>query len=127
MTFVFAVEILTRFAVSFPNWRMFFRSKANCFDLFLAIATLIIQIPPIHNSSVYGWLTIFQIVRVYRVIMAIPVTRDLLVLAVRASLKIDQSLEQRVQYSELDVLLVLDNVLCFHPGVSITPRRYPHR
>jgi voltage-dependent calcium channel len=28
---------------------------------------------------VYGWLTIFQLMRVYRIIVAVPVTRDLLV------------------------------------------------
>ena len=50
----------------------------NCVDLFLVVATCIIQIPPIHNSSVYGWLTIFQILRIYRVIIAIPLTRNLL-------------------------------------------------
>ena len=78
-TVIFDVEIIIRFVISFPDWRSFFRKKANCFDLFLAIATSIIQIPAIHDSSVYGWLTIFQIMRVYRIIMAVPVTRDLLV------------------------------------------------
>jgi voltage-dependent calcium channel len=78
-TVLLAVEIVIRFGVSFPDWRRFFRSQSNCFDLFLVVATCIIQIPVIHNSSVYGWLTIFQIMRVYRVIMAVPVTRDLLV------------------------------------------------
>jgi len=79
VTIIFDFEILLRFAVSFPDWRTFFYYKSNCFDLFLAVVTSIIQIPAIHNSSVYGWLTIFQILRVYRVIMAVPFTRDLLV------------------------------------------------
>ena len=78
-TIIFDVEIIIRFGVSFPDWRYFFRKKANCFDLFLVISTSLIQIPTIHNSSVYGWLTIFQIMRVYRIIIAVPVTRDLLV------------------------------------------------
>lgn len=86
MTLIFAVEIVIRFAVSFPDWRRFFRSKSNCFDLFLAVATCVIQIPAIHDSSVYGWLTIFQIMRVYRVIMAVPITRDLLVLSILSPL-----------------------------------------
>ncbi len=80
-TIIFDLEIILRFVISFPDWRSFFRKKANCFDLFLAIATSILQIPSIHNSSVYGWLTIFQIMRVYRIIIAVPVTRDLLVLS----------------------------------------------
>lgn len=77
-TVIFDVEIIIRFVISFPDWRAFFH-KVNCFDLFLAIATSIIQIPAIHDSNVYGWLTIFQIMRVYRIIIAVPVTRDLLV------------------------------------------------
>lgn len=78
-TVIFDVEIIIRFVISFPDWRVFLRKKTNCFDLFLVITTSIIQIPAIHNSSVYGWLTIFQIMRVYRIIIAVPVTRDLLV------------------------------------------------
>ena len=78
MTGVFAVEIVIRLAAYFPRWRSFFRSKRNCIDLGLAIATCIIQLPVIHNSDVYGWLTIFQILRVYRVILEIPITRKLL-------------------------------------------------
>jgi hypothetical protein len=82
-TAVFAFEIILRFMISFPDWRSFFRKKTNCVDLFLAIATSVIQIPAIHNSGAYGWLTIFQIMRVYRIIIAVPVTRDLLVSIVR--------------------------------------------
>ena len=33
-TGVFMVEIILRFAFYFPNWRLFFRVKRNCFDLF---------------------------------------------------------------------------------------------
>ena len=40
--------------------------------------TTIIQIPIIHNSEGYPWLTIFQIARFYRVIIAIPNMRRLL-------------------------------------------------
>lgn len=79
-TIIFDVEIILRFAISFPDWRTFCRKNTNVVDLFLAIATSIIQIPAIRNSGPYGWLTIFQIMRVYRVIKAIPITRDLLVL-----------------------------------------------
>ena len=79
-TIIFDIEIILRFAISFPDWRSFFRKRTNLIDLFLAIATSVIQIPVIRDSGAYGWLTIFQIMRVYRVIMAIPVTRDLLVL-----------------------------------------------
>ena len=81
MTLMFDVEIIIRFIVSFPDWRNFFRKSRNLCDLFLAVSTSIIQIPPIHNATAYGWLTIFQILRVYRVILAIPMTRNLLVIS----------------------------------------------
>ena len=49
-------------------------------DLSLAIITAIIQLPPIHLSGQpYFWMTFFQIVRIYRVVLAVPLTRDLIV------------------------------------------------
>lgn len=77
VTLVLLFEIIVRFIV---EWRTFFHSKRNSVDLILAIVTTIIQIPQIHNSGQpYAWLTIFQIARVYRVVLAIPVTRNLIV------------------------------------------------
>lgn len=77
-TLLFAVEIAARFACYFPNWRQF-ATKSNFFDLFLAVITCIIQLPVIKNSgSLYRWLTIFQILRFYRVLKAIQFTRELL-------------------------------------------------
>ncbi|CCG82254.1 Calcium channel subunit Cch1 [Taphrina deformans PYCC 5710] len=77
-TIIFAVEIVCRFAVHFPHWRDFL-TFSNLFDLFLVVVTCVIQIPPIkHSGSLYRWLTVFQIVRSYRVIQAIPLTRDLI-------------------------------------------------
>ena len=126
MTIIFAIEIVVRFAISFPDWRVFFRSKSNCFDLFLVAATCVIQIPPIHDSGVYGWLTIFQILRVYRIIMAVPVTRDLLVRHWHPRLTSDQSPEQRVRYIELDLLLVHDHVLLCDFGLSVDAGGHPN-
>src|SRR5204863_3811640 len=49
-------------------------------DLGLAIITTIIQITSIRNSGQpYAWLTVFQILRVYRVVMAVSLTRELIV------------------------------------------------
>ena len=45
------------------------------------IGSTIIQIPAIHNSTVYPWLTIFQLMRFYRVILEIPRMKPLLVCA----------------------------------------------
>jgi hypothetical protein len=77
ITFLLLLEIVLRFAV---DWRHFFESKMNIADLLLALVTTIIQLPPIHKSGQpYAWLTIFQILRIYRVVLAVPMTRDLIV------------------------------------------------
>ncbi|KAI8139587.1 Ion transport protein-domain-containing protein [Fennellomyces sp. T-0311] len=74
----FLVEIIIRFASYWPRWRPFFESKANRMDLFIAIVTCIIRIPPIHdNQRVYAWLTGFQVLRIYRVVVIFPRVRTL--------------------------------------------------
>ncbi|KNG51313.1 calcium channel subunit cch1 [Stemphylium lycopersici] len=80
VTLILFVEIIIRFIV---DWRHFFRSKRNIVDLMIAIITVIIQLPAIktaHNGKAYAWLTIFQILRVYRVVLAVPMTRDLIMI-----------------------------------------------
>ncbi|KAL1918646.1 uncharacterized protein VTP21DRAFT_2668 [Calcarisporiella thermophila] len=77
-TLIFLLEIILRFISYMPNYRKFFRSKANCFDLFLAISTTIIQLPPIPQSPAYKYLTALQIARGYRIIVAIPLLRKLM-------------------------------------------------
>lgn len=78
-TLAFFVEIVIRFAGSFPDYRSFVKRTANMVDLFLVGTTCIIQIPLIRNSDVYPWLTVFQLMRFYRVILAFPRMRPLLV------------------------------------------------
>lgn len=76
VTLVLLVEIILRFA---SDWRRFHKSRRNWFDLGLVIITCIIQIPFIKNSGrPYSALTLFQILRVYRVVLAISMTRDLI-------------------------------------------------
>jgi len=76
VTFILLLEILLRFIT---DWRNFFHSRRNLFDLGLAIITAIIQIPQIRNSGqAYAWLSFFQILRIYRVVMAFTLTRDLI-------------------------------------------------
>ncbi|KAH6614999.1 calcium-channel protein CCH1 [Boeremia exigua] len=78
VTLVLLAEILVRFIV---DWRHFFRSTRNVTDLVIAIITVVIQLPAIkqaHDGRAYAWLSIFQIMRVYRVVLAVPVTRDLI-------------------------------------------------
>ncbi|RDW94337.1 calcium channel protein BcCCH1 [Coleophoma crateriformis] len=78
VTFVLLFEIIVRFAV---DWRGFHRSWINWFDLALAIITTIIQLPQIHSSgNAYAWLTVFQILRIYRVVIAVSITRSLIML-----------------------------------------------
>lgn len=62
------------------DWRRFHKSKRNLVDLALAVITTIIQIPVIkHSGQPYAWLTIFQIIRIYRVVLAVEMTRTLIV------------------------------------------------
>lgn len=78
VTLILLVEIIIRFVV---DWRYFFQSNKNWFDLGLAIITSIMLIPPIRNSGQpYAWLTVFQILRSYRVIIAVPITQSLITL-----------------------------------------------
>ena len=77
VTSVLLVEIFLRFAV---DWRNFHKHPRNWVDLFIAVITTIIQAPSIRNSGQpYAWLTFFQIIRIYRVVLAVPLTRDLIV------------------------------------------------
>ncbi|KAK4224624.1 putative calcium-channel protein [Podospora fimiseda] len=76
VTIMLDVDILIRLAIDF---RGFHRKYRNLFDLLLAIVTTVILLPPIRNSGqVYNWLTFFQIVRVYRVVLTIPMTASLI-------------------------------------------------
>ena len=77
MTLILLLEILLRFLV---DWRNFHTNKRNWVDLGLAVTTAVIQIPRIRDSEQpYAWLTVFQIIRIYRVVLAVPMTRKLIV------------------------------------------------
>ncbi|KAG9312661.1 Ion transport protein-domain-containing protein [Chiua virens] len=78
ITFAFDIEIVFRIATEFPEWRNFFYHGNNWIDLILAIGCSVIQIPFIHNSNVYPWLTIFQLARFYRVILVVPRMKPLM-------------------------------------------------
>ncbi|KAG0025903.1 calcium channel protein [Podila clonocystis] len=77
-TVAFSVDITIRFLSYLPQPKDFFGSKKNMVDLFLAIATLVIQIPPIHNSHAYVYLTVFQVLRIYRPIIYVERLRSLI-------------------------------------------------
>ncbi|KAL2871987.1 calcium channel protein CCH1 [Aspergillus lucknowensis] len=81
ITFVLLAEIILRFIT---DWRKFHQQRRNWFDLALVIITCVIQIPAIKNSGrPYSVLTLFQILRVYRVVLAFSVTRNLITLVFR--------------------------------------------
>ncbi|KAF8935698.1 calcium channel protein [Haplosporangium bisporale] len=61
-------------------------NKKNMVDLFLAIATLVIQIPPIHNSRAYVYLTVFQVLRIYRPIIYVERLRSLIIVDEQTSM-----------------------------------------
>lgn len=76
VTIILDIEIFIRIIADF---RSFHRHKRNIVDLGLAIATSVIVLPPIHNTTeVYAWLTVFQILRVYRIVLAVPMTAKLI-------------------------------------------------
>lgn len=76
VTLVLVLEIVLRFLA---DWRNFHKDRTNWLDLGIAIITAVIQIPPIHGSGqAYEWLTFFQIIRFYRVVFAVSLTRDLI-------------------------------------------------
>lgn len=77
VTIILDIEMAIRVIA---DWRNFYRSWQNIFDLSLAVITSIILIPPIRATRAYWWLTAFQILRVYRVVLAIPITRGLILL-----------------------------------------------
>jgi hypothetical protein len=78
VTLLLIVDIVLRFIA---DWRGFRHDKKNWIDLGLAVITAIILIPPIKNSGQpYAWLTVFQILRTYRVIIAVPITKSLITL-----------------------------------------------
>ena len=79
ITVAFDIEIFIRVAAHLPDWRAFFYRGQNLLDLLLAVGSTIIQIPAIHDSSVYPWFTVFQLARFYRVILEIPRMKPLLV------------------------------------------------
>ncbi|KAK3383891.1 Ion transport protein-domain-containing protein [Lasiosphaeria ovina] len=76
VTIFLDIEIAIRLVADF---RRFHHRMSNLFDLMLAVITTIILIPPIRNAGqVYNWLTVFQLLRVYRLVLVIPMTKKLI-------------------------------------------------
>ncbi|PGH21484.1 hypothetical protein AJ80_03152 [Polytolypa hystricis UAMH7299] len=76
VTVILLVEIFLRLG---SDWRNFFKSPRNWVDLALAIITSVIQLPPIRNSErAYAAMSVFQVLRIYRIVLAFSVTRELI-------------------------------------------------
>ncbi|KAJ9202067.1 hypothetical protein DTO207G8_55 [Paecilomyces variotii] len=81
VTFVLLIEIILRFA---SDWRRFHKSRRNWVDLALAVITCVILLPPIRTDErAYSALTLFQVLRIYRIVLAFAVTRDLIMIVFR--------------------------------------------
>ncbi|KAI8993323.1 Ion transport protein-domain-containing protein [Pilobolus umbonatus] len=100
-TFFFSFEIILRMIGS-NDWMHFWSSRRNLFDLFLVITTCVIQLPMIQDSWVYRYLTIFQILRVYRLFSCFPRVERLLIAALGTG--------ENVIY--VMVFLILTTALC---------------
>lgn len=76
----FLVEIVLRLLAQRRDLKAFFKDKMNTTDLLIAVVTCIIQLPWIkQHQLIYIWFTGFQVLRIYRVIVAIPRLRNLMV------------------------------------------------
>ncbi|KAF9585747.1 calcium channel protein [Lunasporangiospora selenospora] len=76
-TIIFLIEICIRIA-GHTTWSLFWKRKSNKCDLFLAIVTTVLLLPQIRSWEWYRYLTVFQVMRSYRLIPAIPGVRDLM-------------------------------------------------
>ncbi|CAO3684026.1 unnamed protein product [Rhizopus microsporus] len=75
----FLVEMVLRLLAQRRDLKAFFKDKMNTTDLLIAVVTCIIQLPWIkQHRLIYIWFTGFQVLRIYRVIVAIPRLRNLM-------------------------------------------------
>ena len=72
------IEISLRIFAYGREWSIFFECGRNSFDTFLAAVTTILMVPYIQETSVYPWMTIFLLMRWYRIILAIPPLKPLI-------------------------------------------------
>lgn len=68
---IFALEILIRI-MGRINWKTFWKSHRNRFDLIIAVATVLDEIGYIRNSQCHLYLLTFKVLRSYRVAYLFP-------------------------------------------------------
>ncbi|KAI8370635.1 Ion transport protein-domain-containing protein [Radiomyces spectabilis] len=76
-TFLFAVEIFIRLAGA-KTWNYFWSSYRNRADFIIAIITLVIELAFVKHGQAYRYLTLFSILRSYRLIFLLPRVLSLL-------------------------------------------------
>lgn len=80
LSLAFLFEILVRLLSDIKDLKGFFKNKMNSTDFIIAVITCTIQIPPIQKHTlVYIWFTGFQVLRIYRLVAAVPRLRSLMV------------------------------------------------
>ncbi|AAS51085.1 ACL143Cp [Eremothecium gossypii ATCC 10895] len=79
LSFVLMIETLIRLFLYAPAFWKFLAKPTYVYDLIVAIISIIITQPLVHDKlgRTYYWLSIFQISRFYRVVLAFKITRNL--------------------------------------------------
>lgn len=75
---IFSLEIIIRM-IGRVNWKMFWKSHRNRFDLLIAVATILDEIIYIRNSQCHMYMLIFKVLRSYRVAYLFPGVLSLVV------------------------------------------------
>jgi hypothetical protein len=85
--FIVSLVLLTEIAIRISiDWRHFLNHKRNILDLTIALVTTVITIPGIGLSEVVcASLSLFQVLRIYRLVLAAPFTRTYAVRALSSN------------------------------------------
>jgi hypothetical protein len=70
-TIYFAIEIVMRIMAA-ESWSSFWKKHSNRVDVFIAVATSVIQLPIVRQLTWYRYLTVFNVLRFYRVVPLVP-------------------------------------------------------
>lgn len=71
---IFGFEMILRFIAYYPDWRSFISSRTTWIDMLLAIAN-IVTLFFYYDREVYSWMTVFQLLRIHRVVGSIRYAR----------------------------------------------------
>lgn len=107
-------EIALRFTCKAKGTRY---RPSDWVDLMLAVITTVIQIPAIYDhGKLYSWLSVFQVVRIYRVALSLKVVRTL---TSALSEHIPSVLNVLLYFSIFSLLVAMFATQLFHEQLSI--------